>query len=309
MNMRQCMGLSIALGLLGSSLPAFAADKLTNSSARQALLQFFNCASKNPPCTIEVLGVLEVPQQNTARADVTVLNVTLKVAENDAVTAYAFGRGGGTRLWSGAATAFFSHYNDGRWVLTQIVKAEGGSWEHLNIVVGQREAAVLGQRETSAEGAGAVGSATPCQVALFHRAAEIVDLVTEKTYSGGCKNGWAEGTGEYSYSFKMAQGPAAYQRQVWTVKGTFHDGKLDGVGNITMTEPNRVTSGEFRANAQWNTILRGPDFAFEFRDGKRVSICRANGQGEDNCVNRARLLGSQRAACGSQACTENEATP
>lgn len=135
----QVIGISIVASLFVlPNNPVWAADgKLTKDNARQAVLQFLNCASKNPPCKVNVQGVLEIPQQNMARADVVVSNVTLKLPKNDAVTAYAFGQGGGTRLWSGGATAIFAHYNYGRWVLTQIIKAEGGGWNNLNIVVGK----------------------------------------------------------------------------------------------------------------------------------------------------------------------------
>lgn len=135
----QVIGLSIVASLLVlPNNPVGAADgKLTNENARQAVLQFLGSGCNNPACKVNVQGVLEMPQQNMAKADVVVSNVTLNLPKNDAVTAYAFGRGGGTRLWSGGAAAIFAHYNDGRWVLTQIIKAEGGSWNNLNIVVGQ----------------------------------------------------------------------------------------------------------------------------------------------------------------------------
>lgn len=135
----QVIGLLILVSILVlPNNPVWAADgKLTTWNARNAVFLFLNCDSKNPPCEIDVRGVVDIPQQNMARADVMVSNVTLKVPNNDAVTAYAFGPGGGTRLWSGGATAIFTHYNDGRWVMTQLIKAEGGSWDNLNVVVGQ----------------------------------------------------------------------------------------------------------------------------------------------------------------------------
>jgi hypothetical protein len=115
--------------------PVSAADgKLTNEKALQTVAQVLHCYGA---CKMRVIGVQEVPQQNMAQADVEISNITFKIPKNDAVTAYAFGPGGGTRIWSGHATAIFAHYNDGRWVLRQII-CELGNWDNLNIVVGSK---------------------------------------------------------------------------------------------------------------------------------------------------------------------------
>ncbi len=123
---------SIALAAILFVLPnnfASAADsKLTNQKAYQAVWQFL----KGHTDKVQVTGVLEVPQQNIAQVDLVISNWLLARPKNDAVTAYAFGPGGGTFNWSGRGKAIFAHYNDGRWVLTQLI-TEVGTWNDLNI--------------------------------------------------------------------------------------------------------------------------------------------------------------------------------
>ncbi len=117
------------LAFLNNSVSA-ADGKLTNQKAQQAALQFIHNADK-----VEVTGVLEIPQQNAAQADLIITNWLLARPKNDPVTAYALGPGGGTFRWSGPAKAIFLHYNDGRWVLSQLV-TQMATWNDLNIVVG-----------------------------------------------------------------------------------------------------------------------------------------------------------------------------
>lgn len=94
---------------------ALAADgTLTNPHARQLISEAFN----KQPDKLEVIGVFE--QQNMAQADVVITNLFVSRPKNDAVTAYAFGPGGGSYLWSGRATANFKRYNDGKWVLVNV---------------------------------------------------------------------------------------------------------------------------------------------------------------------------------------------
>lgn len=105
---------------------------LTNQKAEQAVLQFFKDHQVEK---VEVVGVLELPQQNAAQADLVITNMLVARPKNDAVTAYAFGQGGGTFLWSGRGKAIFMHYNDGRWVFNQLI-TEVATVDNLNIVVG-----------------------------------------------------------------------------------------------------------------------------------------------------------------------------
>lgn len=114
-------------------------NKLTKERVRETFLEFLGDRC-NASCTVEVQGVLEVSQQNIARADAVVSNVKLQLPKNDAVTAYAFGPGGGTRLWDGRAQLHFVHYNDGGWVLTRIDRDDGRYWDGLNVVVRQQAA-------------------------------------------------------------------------------------------------------------------------------------------------------------------------
>lgn len=114
--------------------------KLTNEKVLQTVTQVLPCFGK---CKMKVIGIQELSQDNAAQADIEISNITFERPKNDAVTAYAFGPGGGTYLWSGNATAVFGHYSDGKWVLRQIVTLEGGqvigTWNNLNIVVGSKQ--------------------------------------------------------------------------------------------------------------------------------------------------------------------------
>lgn len=115
--------------LLVFALSGCSADgKLTNEKAQQAVTRWLNGNG-----TAVVTGVLEVPQENMAKADVGLSNFVWNSPKNDAVTAYMFGPGGASHTYSGRADAIFAHYNDGRWVLTKIV-TPNGSWDNLNIV-------------------------------------------------------------------------------------------------------------------------------------------------------------------------------
>ena len=106
------------------------ADNLTNGKVHGAVWQFMNGAAKD----LQVVGVREIPQQNAAEADLVIKDWKLERPKNDAVTAYAFGPGGGSFLWSGRGTAGLVRYNDGTWVLKSIV-IQPSTWNNLNIVV------------------------------------------------------------------------------------------------------------------------------------------------------------------------------
>lgn len=111
-----------------ASFASAADDKLTNRRAQEALWQYL----KGHADKVDVIGVLEVPQQNAAIADITITKWLLARPKNDAVTAYAFGKGGGTFEWSGQAKAIFIKYNDGRWILKKI-ETSIGVFDNLNI--------------------------------------------------------------------------------------------------------------------------------------------------------------------------------
>lgn len=100
---------------------AVGADKLTNELAQKALVQW-------DQHVVNVIGVVDLPAQGAATVDFTVKDFILILPKNDAVTAYAFGPGGGQRLWSGQMQAVFKHYNDGRWLLVE-VNGAGFGWQ------------------------------------------------------------------------------------------------------------------------------------------------------------------------------------
>jgi hypothetical protein len=79
-----------------------------------------------------VVGVVEIPAQNLARADIVLSNFAWNAPQNDAITAYAMGPGGGRQIFNGRAVAVFVHYTNGRWILLRI-ETPMGNWENLNI--------------------------------------------------------------------------------------------------------------------------------------------------------------------------------
>jgi hypothetical protein len=73
-----------------------------------------------------VTGVQELPQENSARALLTFQNAPI----NHSCP--------GERMYSGPGEATFSHFTDGRWLLTKISTSEGinsFTWDNLNIEV------------------------------------------------------------------------------------------------------------------------------------------------------------------------------
>lgn len=106
--------------------------KLTNEKAQQAVTQWLT-STGGSAVTATVTGVLEMPQENSAKADVNLSNFVWYSPKNDAITAYVFGPGGAAHTYAGRADAIFIHYNDGRWVLKKIVTPIG-SWDNLDVV-------------------------------------------------------------------------------------------------------------------------------------------------------------------------------
>lgn len=109
------IGLTVSLFVLSNNSVLAADGKLSNQQAKQLISELFN----KQPDKLEVIGVFQ-PQENVAQADVAITNLAIAIPKNDAVTAYAFGPGGGTRIWSGRGKANFMRYNDGAWVITTL---------------------------------------------------------------------------------------------------------------------------------------------------------------------------------------------
>jgi len=103
-------------------------NNLTNNRAQGAINQWNGGNS-----TIAVTGVLDLPQENSARADLTFTNFAYH--DRDPF----FGQVT-TEHYSGPGAAAFSHYNDGRWVLTQVVLTQRSNlsgpihWDNINVV-------------------------------------------------------------------------------------------------------------------------------------------------------------------------------
>ncbi|MHB8391474.1 MAG: hypothetical protein ACYDBH_18160 [Acidobacteriaceae bacterium] len=110
--------------------------KLTNQKAQQAISQWLMRIGDGA-ASVTVTGVVEVPQENVAKADVTLSNFVWHSPKNDAVTAIVLGPGGEKHTYSGRVDAIFVHYNDGRWVLNKIVTPMG-SWENVDIVAARK---------------------------------------------------------------------------------------------------------------------------------------------------------------------------
>ena len=71
------------------------------------------------PIDVAVQGIQEILQQNAAKADLS-------------FSAFKYGPHDAKQSYSGSGTAYFSHYNDGRWVLTR-VEIPGKEWRDINI--------------------------------------------------------------------------------------------------------------------------------------------------------------------------------
>ncbi len=118
-----------------------------------------------------------------------------------------------------------------------------------------------------------------CKVFLISES----QLTIVTAYTGGCKNGLADGQGSYKYS--SINDPNV----TFSVNGKFRNGKLNG--NATITSSQTSERGEFRENVQWNTIYKAVDdkgvpFEYQFRKGEIFASCRFNGQGKRNCTYR-----------------------
>jgi hypothetical protein len=111
--------------------------KLTTELAQRAINQW--CANDNRGA-VTVTGILEQPQENAARADMTFSNFKFNYREP------MFGQTS-KQTYSGNGVAIFSHYNDGRWILTQVVLSTPGvwgpiQWNNINIVATGKDASL-----------------------------------------------------------------------------------------------------------------------------------------------------------------------
>jgi hypothetical protein len=101
--------------------------KLTTSKAQNAIDTFL----KGREGSAKVTGIQEIPQQNGAKVDITFSNLKLKEK-----TGYGIIVGESERIYSGPGVAVFTHYNDGRWVLTKVSTEEGFNsiwWDKLSV--------------------------------------------------------------------------------------------------------------------------------------------------------------------------------
>lgn len=98
--------------------PSADPGKLTTAKAQSALETWVR--TKNGG-TVEVIGIQDLPQENAAKADI-------KFTKLD------FARG--ESHYSGPGVAIFTHYNDGRWVLSRVQTSESYNsriWDSLSI--------------------------------------------------------------------------------------------------------------------------------------------------------------------------------
>ena len=105
----------------GTSPISSDSGKLTQSKAQNALSRWV----KNG--TVAVKGIQEIPKENAAKVDVTFTNFKFKA--NTAL-------GEQEQNYTGPGIAIFTHYNDGRWVLTKVSTAQGISsiwWDNLSV--------------------------------------------------------------------------------------------------------------------------------------------------------------------------------
>lgn len=95
---------------------------LTNEKAQRALSQWM------PNCNATVVGIQEMPQQNAAKANLTFSNCVFPYHGPNIQP--------GEKNYSGHGEAVFTHYNDGRWVLTEVSAMDGWppfKWENMSI--------------------------------------------------------------------------------------------------------------------------------------------------------------------------------
>ena len=101
----------------------FVSRGLTTQRAQSALNSWVKSGN------VSVLGVQEVSSENAAVAQLSFSNFNYKLRDP------MFG-GQNDKTYSGPGTAVFTHYTDGRWVLTKVTIGQGFDsvwWDNLNI--------------------------------------------------------------------------------------------------------------------------------------------------------------------------------
>lgn len=172
--------------------------------------------------------------------------------------------------FSGEGTATVKLYlnpDNGRWTVDR--------WEQhdpsISLVINPLAAPAVGQGD--------------CEVILGYPGQSIAI-----PYKGGCKDGLADGQGSYTYSYKLAP------EMQTTVSGTFRNGKLNG--HATFNQSGLISEVEEQENGIVNGIYRAVDpkgnrYAVEYRNGVLIARCSADGQREQNCIDRDKLLGTR----------------
>lgn len=132
------LALCLALALSGcsrsinsNSPSSSSSGALTNSVAEQTLNQWM------PGCNATVTGIQEVPQNNTATVNVMFSDFHfLRTEEVYDDQQKGFRQGQVPKTYSGPGIANFTHYNDGRWVLTKVITSQGAAsthWDDLSV--------------------------------------------------------------------------------------------------------------------------------------------------------------------------------
>lgn len=105
-----------------SSLPFADDGKLTSAKAKNAVEKWMGSNG-----SVSVQGIQEIEKENIAKADISFNNFKFKAAG-------LFGQN--ERNYSGPGEAIFTHYNDGRWVLTKVSTQQGFDsawWDNLSV--------------------------------------------------------------------------------------------------------------------------------------------------------------------------------
>jgi hypothetical protein len=139
--MKRCIASTLALYLLvmlvgcargvGITTNTAVQGTLTNSMAEQTINRWM------PGCNAKVTGIQEVPQENVAIVNVRFSNVHFTRTEmvfDD--QRKGFYEGPVPKTYSGPGIANFTHYNDGRWVMTKVVTSQGDKsthWDGLSV--------------------------------------------------------------------------------------------------------------------------------------------------------------------------------
>lgn len=105
--------------------------KLTTSKAQNAIDVWVK-GTGSTGGAVTVAGIQEIPQQNIAKADLIYSDFQFLSRERNMFGAPVQVE----KNYSGPGVATFTHYNDGRWVLTQVSTSQGlksTMWDKLNI--------------------------------------------------------------------------------------------------------------------------------------------------------------------------------